>query len=94
MEWLQPRPGQLQSAGKAPMPSPSAGGCKGNAPLEAVLVHGAGGGAWEWMQWESALRKAGIQYRPIELQPVSAGYEVLIACALVSSRKQPGFTGD
>jgi hypothetical protein len=54
-------------------------------PVEAVLVHGAGGGAWEWLQWEEALEARGIASRPIELEPCAQGYEVcesLQACAM------------
>ena len=45
-------------------------------PLEVVLVHGAGGGSWEWVLWERELAAAGMRPRPIELMPVQQGYEV------------------
>ena len=48
-------------------------------PVEAVLVHGAGGGAWEWLKWDAALEAWGIASRPIELEPCAQGYEVCLS---------------
>jgi hypothetical protein len=43
---------------------------------QAVLVHGAGGGAWEWCLWERELAAAGMVPRAVELRPKAQGYEV------------------
>ncbi|WP_158549234.1 alpha/beta fold hydrolase [Lysobacter silvisoli] len=42
-------------------------------PRHAVLVHGAGGGGWEWELWAAALRAHGIDVRAPDLQPAAAG---------------------
>ncbi len=42
-------------------------------PVSAVLVHGAGGGAWEWNVWLGVLRAHGIDPHALELQPTAAG---------------------
>lgn len=42
-------------------------------PRQAVLVHGAGGGGWEWQRWADALRARGIDARAPDLQPAPAG---------------------
>jgi pimeloyl-ACP methyl ester carboxylesterase len=34
-----------------------------------VMVHGAGGGAWEWRRWESIFRRAGLRVISRDLQP-------------------------
>ena len=39
----------------------------------AVLVHGAGGGAWEWNLWRGVLAARGISAATPDLQPASAG---------------------
>lgn len=39
----------------------------------AVLVHGAGGGAWEWAAWRRALLAAGLVVRAPELHAVPGG---------------------
>lgn len=39
----------------------------------ALLVHGAGGGAWEWRVWTDVFAAAGIQTVALELMPVAAG---------------------
>ncbi|RZA36114.1 MAG: alpha/beta hydrolase [Lysobacteraceae bacterium] len=39
----------------------------------AVLVHGAGGGAWEWNLWRPVLAAAGWEVDALELQPAAAG---------------------
>lgn len=43
---------------------------------QAVLVHGAGGGAWEWCLWERELAAAGVVPLAVELRPRAQGYEV------------------
>lgn len=42
-------------------------------PVSAVLVHGAGGGAWEWNVWVGVMRAYGIDPHAVELQPTAAG---------------------
>lgn len=42
----------------------------------ALLVHGAGGGGWEWNQWRGVLAAHGLQVDAPDLQPVSAGLQV------------------
>ena len=44
------------------------------APL-VVLVHGAGGGAWEWVVWRPILESRGYRVEAVDLQPVHNGYE-------------------
>ncbi|MEO6104787.1 MAG: hypothetical protein ABIP44_14255, partial [Pseudoxanthomonas sp.] len=39
----------------------------------ALLVHGAGGGAWEWNQWRGVLEAQGIIVHALDLQPTAAG---------------------
>lgn len=39
----------------------------------ALLVHGAGGGAWEWNLWRGVLEAHGISVHALELQPAAAG---------------------
>ncbi|MEP6908480.1 MAG: alpha/beta fold hydrolase [Pseudoxanthomonas sp.] len=39
----------------------------------ALLVHGAGGGAWEWRHWLSVLQVEGWQPHALELQPAAEG---------------------
>lgn len=41
--------------------------------INALLVHGAGGGAWEWNAWERALRAQGVRVVRPELMPVADG---------------------
>jgi pimeloyl-ACP methyl ester carboxylesterase len=40
---------------------------------EVVLLHGAGGGAWEWDLWRGVFEAAGLRCHVPELQPVAAG---------------------
>ena len=44
-----------------------------NRPYRALLVHGAGGGAWEWNLWRGAWRAQGIATDAVELQAAAAG---------------------
>ena len=39
----------------------------------ALLVHGAGGGGWEWNVWRGVFEAAGIAVAAPDLQPVTAG---------------------
>lgn len=39
----------------------------------ALLVHGAGGGGWEWNVWRGVFEAAGIVVSAPDLQPVAAG---------------------
>ncbi|MDW8479131.1 MAG: alpha/beta hydrolase family protein [Xanthomonadales bacterium] len=41
--------------------------------MRALLVHGAGGGAWEWQAWRPVLEAAGIAAEAIELEPAPGG---------------------
>jgi pimeloyl-ACP methyl ester carboxylesterase len=43
--------------------------------MRALLVHGAGGGAWEWEAWVPALVARGIEPLAIELAPAAGGLE-------------------
>ncbi|MCE3002899.1 MAG: alpha/beta hydrolase [Xanthomonadaceae bacterium] len=38
-----------------------------------VLVHGAGGGAWEWLVWQRVLAARGAVVHAVDLQPARAG---------------------
>ena len=51
----------------------------------ALLVHGAGGGAWEWNLWRGVLEAHAITVHALELQPVAAG---LAATTLQDYRTQ------
>ncbi|HYM85629.1 MAG TPA: alpha/beta fold hydrolase [Pseudoxanthomonas sp.] len=41
--------------------------------FSALLVHGAGGGAWEWNRWRGVLEAHAMASTAIELQPASRG---------------------
>ncbi|MET0808838.1 MAG: alpha/beta fold hydrolase [Pseudoxanthomonas sp.] len=41
--------------------------------LSALLVHGAGGGAWEWQAWAAVLHAHGVAAHAIDLQAARAG---------------------
>lgn len=43
------------------------------AVTQAVLVHGAGGGGWEWNVWRGVMRAAGIDVVAPDLQPAAGG---------------------
>ena len=43
------------------------------AARAALLVHGAGGGGWEWNVWRGVFEAAGIAVAAPDLQPVAAG---------------------
>jgi len=44
------------------------------APIRrAVLVHGAGGGGWEWNVWRRVFAAHGLQAQALELRPAEAG---------------------
>ena len=38
-----------------------------------MLIHGAGGGAWEWNRWRGVLEAHAIATRVLELQPTARG---------------------
>jgi carboxylesterase len=38
-----------------------------------LLIHGAGGGAWEWRRWQAVLAAEGWCSEALELQPADAG---------------------
>jgi alpha-beta hydrolase superfamily lysophospholipase len=50
-----------------------------------LLVHGAGGGGWEWLIWQRVLHAAGWASSAIDLQPGAAG---LAATALADYQRQ------
>ena len=41
--------------------------------VSVLLVHGAGGGAWEWNRWRGVLESHAMAVAAIELQPASQG---------------------
>lgn len=41
--------------------------------MQAVMVHGAGGGGWEWRLWAEVFRAGGWKVMASDLEPVSAG---------------------
>ena len=46
------------------------------AARAALLVHGAGGGGWEWNVWRGVFEAAGMAVAAPNLQPVAAGLAV------------------
>lgn len=53
----------------------------------ALLIHGAGGGAWEWSRWRGVLEAHAIAAQAVELQPAEQG---LAATALQDYTVQVG----
>jgi pimeloyl-ACP methyl ester carboxylesterase len=45
------------------------------APPTVVLVHGAGGGGWEWDKWRTPFERGGWRVVAPDLQPTEAGLE-------------------
>ena len=46
------------------------------APIgHALLLHGAGGGGWEWNLWRGVLAASGIEAATPDLQPAAGGLE-------------------
>lgn len=46
------------------------------APVRhALLLHGAGGGGWEWNLWRGALAASGIEVATPDIQPAAGGLE-------------------
>lgn len=41
--------------------------------MQALLIHGAGGGGWEWALWRAVFEAHGIETRAPDLQPAAAG---------------------
>lgn len=47
------------------------------APVRhALLLHGAGGGGWEWNLWRGVFAASGIEVAAPDLQPAAGGLEV------------------
>src|SRR5687768_3584762 len=44
-----------------------------DAIRHAVLVHGAGGGGWEWNVWRRVFAAHGLETDALDLRPVDAG---------------------
>lgn len=42
-------------------------------PRAAILIHGAGGGGWEWVHWQPVLAARGWAVQAPDLQPAPAG---------------------
>ena len=40
--------------------------------MRALMVHGAGGGAWEWLIWQRVFAAAGAQTQAFDLLPHGA----------------------
>lgn len=67
----------------------------------AVLVHGAGGGAWEWNLWRGVLAARGIDVFTLELSPAVGGlattalddYEAQVRAALLAARRPRALVG-
>lgn len=47
-----------------------------NQTFDLLLVHGAGGGGWEWALWRHVLEARGHRVRAPDLQPVADGLAV------------------
>lgn len=47
-----------------------------NRTFDLLLVHGAGGGGWEWALWRHVLEARGHRVRAPDLQPVADGLAV------------------
>ena len=50
-----------------------AGSRPATANLSILLVHGAGGGVWEWNRWRAVLQAHAVSVHVIELEPIPAG---------------------
>jgi pimeloyl-ACP methyl ester carboxylesterase len=48
----------------------------GRAAMRTVLVHGAGGGGWEWVLWRGVFEAHGIETHAPDLQPAAGGLAV------------------
>lgn len=64
---------------------PDGTACRSRRIGHALLIHGAGGGAWEWRVWCEVLRARGLHAQTVDLRPVEAG---LGATALADYRSQ------
>lgn len=66
--------------------------------MKALLIHGAGGGAWEWQRWLPALAADGLEAEAIELEPGLEGlaatrYEDYLAQVLRAARGHHALIG-
>src|SRR5688572_16462314 len=52
---------------------PGGAAARDNLRMEVVLVHGAGGGAWEWAIWRRVFAAHGFAARAIELDAAPEG---------------------
>lgn len=43
--------------------------------MNALLLHGAGGGAWEWQVWRGVFEAGGVRCETLEFEPVTGGLE-------------------
>lgn len=67
----------------------------------AVLVHGAGGGAWEWNLWRGVLVARGITVSTVELVPGAGGlaatdfndYEAQVRAAVLATPRPRALVG-
>lgn len=67
----------------------------------AVLVHGAGGGAWEWNLWRAVLASRGITVSVLELLPGAGGlaatgfdeYEAQVRGAVLATPRPRALVG-
>lgn len=50
-----------------------ANGDNGAMSINALLVHGAGGGAWEWHAWRRVFAASGLRADAIDLTPAAEG---------------------
>ena len=44
-------------------------------PGSVLMVHGGGGGAWEWAVWRGVFESAGLRVHAPDLQPAAGGLE-------------------
>ena len=63
----------LASTRRAGDPGSDTARVVGLGACNALLVHGAGGGAWEWNLWRGVLEAHAITVHALELQPAAAG---------------------
>ncbi len=44
-----------------------------NGPRRALMVHGSGGGAWEWLRWRGVFEAEGWKVTAVDLEPSRGG---------------------